>query len=262
MNRLLFPLLLAVGAVAHAADEPQVYTGYSSGTLTIAEAGAVVDVDLDTDDLGAEIVTAYEQRIRQWRFDPIVEDGQPVRARARMQLRLVAVRVPEQDGMRLGFEKVTFADDTQTPARPSDHARMPPPRYPSAALRAGVGAVLELTLRVGADGKATEVAVTGMDLLGEHVGTTNEQARHAQALTDAVLAVADGWTLPGSAGELVTVPVTFRPGMGRQWLRIRSFDVEVPAWVAIAQGEQVTVQLDAGGQRSSTRLQLLTPIEG
>ena len=267
MRRLLLALLLllpvaAPAADAPAADAPETYAGYSSGTLTIDETGAVVAADLENGDLGEEILAAYEERIRGWRFEPIVEDGRPVRAQANMQLRLLAFRVPGQDGMRLGFEDVTFTDGAPVAATPADFARMPPPRYPTASLRAGVGAIVRLTLRVGDDGVPTDIAVTEVDLLGDDGDIGRATERHGRELAAAALGAAGKWTLPQSAGQLVTIPVTFRPGTGRGWIRVRSVAMEVPAWVAVATAAQVAVNLDASGQRPTSRLQLLTPIGG
>lgn len=262
MYRLLLSLLLLLPVAASAADAPETYAGFSSGTLTIDETGAVVAADLENGDLGEEILAAYEERIRGWRFEPIVEDGRPVRAQATMQLRLLAFRVPGQDGMRLGFEDVAFVDPATPAPTAADFKRMPPPRYPSPSLRAGVGGVVQLTLRVGADGVPTDVAVTKLDLYGGDDDLGGSSARHAQELADAAAGAAERWTLPQSAGQLVTVPVTFRPGTGRGWLRVRSAAVDVPAWVAVATAAQVAVSLDGLGQRPTRRLQLLTPIDG
>ena len=256
-------LLFAAAATAQARDAGEVYTGHSGGRLTIDGEGRVIAVELDNRDLGEEIVAAYEQQIRTWRFEPIVEDGRPVNARARMQLSLLAFRAPDQDGMRLAFEKVQFVDpEPSAPPAVLESMRTAPPRYPANALRAGLGGMVQLAVRVGPDGRPVDVASIRFDLLGDVPRGTSGDV-HAAQLQKAASDAAMKWEFPDRAGQVVLMPVRFSPGTGRGWLRTRSIAIDVPEWVTIAMAEDVAIELgESGIARPASPFRLLTPIGG
>ncbi|WP_146907393.1 hypothetical protein [Arenimonas daejeonensis] len=262
----IFAALLLLGAVvsapAVAKEEREVFTAQTTGEMTIDEEGRVAELSVDRRKLGDEVMQGFEERIRQWRFEPIVENGQPVRAKAYLSLALVVVRQPGEDGIRLGFEHVQFKDPPTQAAMQKASNRLVAPRYPTEEVARGVGAQVNLILRLDAEGRVAEVATESIDLFGDDVGT--QAGRHAENFSRASEKVAKAWRLPGYENGVVTVPVRFRPPgtRGERWIRTRSVPVDVPAWVTLEKSSPDVVTLGVGGSESSGRWKLLTPLGG
>jgi hypothetical protein len=251
-----------VSSPVAAKAELEVYTAATTGELTIDGEGRVVDVSVDHKSLGDEVMRGYEQQMRQWRFEPIIENGQPVRAKAFMSLRLVAIRQPGVDGVRLAFESVQFRDPPSHDAGQKISNGLAAPRYPSEEVARGIGAQVSLMLRLDDEGRVAEVATQSVDLYGEDVGT--KPSRHAANFIRVSEKVTAGWRIPQYKGQVVTVPVRYHPpgARGERWIRTRSVAVDVPAWVTLEQSEDAVVNLGPGGSRSSERWKLLTPLDG
>lgn len=264
--KLFAGALLLVSALlsppATAGDEFEVFVARTTGELTIDAEGRVAEVSLDRKQLGDSVMEGFERLIRQWQFEPIEQDGRPVRAKARMSLDLVVIRHPEVEGLRLGFEQVQFIEPArQEAAAPSSYS-MQPPRYPEEELRRGIGARVMLLVQMDAEGQVTSAAAESVLLLGEEVG--RHQERHARNLGKAAEKAAAGWRLPGIEGGVARVPVHYyAPNQGRDhWIRSRSVPIDPPAWVVAAQASNRVIALGAGGGKSSERWKLLTPLGG
>lgn len=263
--RIVFAVLLlgaaAASAPAVAKDELEIFTAYTRGELTIDPEGRVVDLAVNRKQLGDVVMQGFEERIRQWRFEPIIENGQQVRAKAYMALHLVAIRQPGVDGVRLAFENVQFTDPlTQAAARVSHHLAQP--RYPTDEAMRGIGAEVKLILRLDAEGRVAEVATESVDLFGDDVGS--RAGRHAGNFSRASEKIAAKWRMPGHEGNVVIVPVRYSPpgAHGERWIRTHSVPVDVPAWVTLEKSSDEVVTLGAGGAESSERWKLLTSLGG
>lgn len=259
----LMLILLVASAVASA--EPAYFTTSVEGELTIGPQGEVVDVTLkDADWMGDPVVEGYRQKLRGWRFEPIIEDGRAVQARGEMRLTLVAVRDDEKKTAHFAIRHVHFPDP-EAKAQPIERAKFRAPMYPGDAARNGVGAQVILVARVDAAGTPTEIAVEQLHLTGPQPGS--HAKRIASQFARASTAAAKHWTLNGvEPGSLVHLPIkytppAFSPPRGG-WERIYPVSMEVPDWVEQArQAEQRVLALAEDGSPSTSRLQLLTPLD-
>jgi len=257
---LLVAALSAAPAVAR--DAPQVYTAGTTGELVVDTEGRVVEVTLDRKALGDEVMQGFEDRIRQWRFEPVLRDGAPVRAKASMSLGLIVIRQPGVAGLRLGFERVQFFDPAEREARRGVSRSLAPPTYPRSESVAQIGGRVNLLLQLDPDGRVVRAAAESVNVYGDELDGKVE--RHARNFSRAAEQAASRWTIPGIEGGVVVVPVTFSPYQhdGQRWIRTRGATVEVPAWVAIERASRQVIALGEGGLASSERWKLLTPLDG
>ena len=136
---LLLSLLLSLSAPAFA-GEAQVFAASTRGELLIDADGRVAELTLDRKGLGDEVMAAVEARVRSWRFEPVVEAGQPVGLKATLRLDMLAMRESETDGLTLAIRHVQFLDPPapgKTGPGASVHApKLQRPSYPKTAARA------------------------------------------------------------------------------------------------------------------------------
>lgn len=259
-------LALLMGALASAPvfanPSPEVYTASTRGELAIDAEGRVVEVKLDHQRLGANVMESFEQQMMAWRFEPILVDGKPARAYARVNLALFVVRDPGAQGVRIGFKEVTFRDATDEAAAAEAARRMSPPRYPTRQADNDVGARVKLFLQLDDEGRVVRSAAEEVLLLGGGVEDRLVD-RHVEAFRKAAMDGAAGWVIPDAQGGRVVVPVVFTPpGAQGRWVRTRVTPVQAPAWVAEERAKDDVDELGSGGLRSSERWKLLTPFEG
>lgn len=265
MKPLFAALLLSASlasAPAAAEEALEMFTARTTGELVIDADGSVAEVRIEPRQLGEDVIAGFENQARQWRFTPIEIDGQPVRARAKMQLGLAIFRQPGVEGLRLAFQEVRFTEADGTPP-PRDAAhQMAPPQYPRDQLQRRVGGRVNLVLRLDAEGKVLDAAAESVLLQGDEIG--QQSARHAKGLGRAAEVAAKRWRIPGIDGGIVRVPVTFNvfPGSSERWVRTEIAPVEVPEWVAAARKADAVEALGDDGSPSSERFRPVTPIEG
>lgn len=247
-------LASALAAAPAAAGEQQLFTTGTHGTIVVGPDGRVVDVDLEGEDtLGEQAVAGYEQVMRGWEFEPVLEDGRPVTARGFVNLSLLAAREENSDSATLGIRDVWFVDPPEQQRRDA-RARlksMPPPRYPTGALRAGVGAEVRLLVELDASGAVARAEVEKLAFVGDDPGAArNSLAREFARVSKE--AAAD-WVLPDvdDGTRLVAVPVRFIPGEGRGWRRLHGHDWQADPWVGEMRAREAAVeQLSASGDGS------------
>ena len=264
MRKACLMLTLLFAPVA-AFAEPAFFTTTVEGELTISPQGEVVDVKLaDADWMGEPVVEGYRQKLRGWRFEPIIENGQAVQARGEMRLTLVAARDDEKQTAHFAVRHVYFPDP-EAEVQPIERATFRAPVYPGDAARNGMGAQVILVARVDAAGKPSEIAVEQLHLTGPQPGS--HAKRIAGQFARASTAAAKHWTLNGiEPGSLVHLPIKYTPPAFSPprsgWERIYPVRMEVPDWVEQArQAEQRVLALAEDGSPSTTRLRLLTPLD-
>ena len=263
MNKLLLSLLL-VAAPAFADDANlQHYTARAEGSLTIGTDGRVLDVELAGDEnLGKDVIAGYKERIRAWRFEPVIEDGKPVVAKGLMQLALVAEREKGVDSAKFGIRHVQFMDPPGAPS-PVTATKLTPPSYPSSALRDGVGAEVGMVLQLDAQGGVVSAAVERMELLG----VTRRQghlANHEAQFRRSAERIAKEWKFDVTPGQdVVRVPVRYAPPQyAAGWVPTVFRPVTLPEWVQLRNDTAQALELSAGGLALSTQIKLLTPLDG
>jgi hypothetical protein len=188
-----------------------------SGSIDIEPDGTVSAHAIeDAADVPREVRALIDEAAATWRFEPIVEDGVAVPARARMHVKVVAEQVPGGESVRLRLDSAHFGKapgEADGEIRP---ARTVAPRYPEDALHAGASATVYLSLKLDAEGAVADQFVERVDLYRAATGA--RMAEWREAFADAALRSATRWryTLAGSAAECaregtltVRVPVDF-----------------------------------------------------
>ena len=117
--------------------------------------------------LPAHAVNLIERAIPALRFEPVLVDGAPVLARAKMSVRLVATPVGDSEGnMHVRIASAHFgeeySDADRTSVRRSD---LRPPRYPMNIAQIGGKGTVYLLVKVGRDGTPEDVVAEQVNLL-------------------------------------------------------------------------------------------------
>lgn len=206
------------------------------GTVDIGRDGAPVAHALDQADRIPPYVTALVARaIPELRFMPVLVAGEPVVARAKMRMRLVAK--PGEDGdMRMAIRAVDFGEGAYAPegGRAADDTgtvrakAMAPPKFPTDVLDIGGKGTVYLIVKVGRQGQVLDVATEQVNLTA--LGNAFQMAQIRNSLARAATFAARQWTfLPPTTGDsvdseswVVRVPIDFaypddpKPGYG-EW---------------------------------------------
>lgn len=149
LQRIACAIALTIGTInvasAQKATTPVIELSVT-GEIQIAPDGHVNDYQLKSD-LAPTVAALVDRTVRGWRFEPVVVDGKAVVAKTTMSLYLRGQPAPG-DSYSLRIASVNFGTLTR--------AKQKPPEYPIDAQRAGLGARVELYLRIDADGKVVE----------------------------------------------------------------------------------------------------------
>ncbi|WP_394003449.1 protein tonB [Luteimonas sp. WGS1318] len=288
MNQTL-SALLAVAFLAGAVPVADAQTARQAQREVEASMLVTGHVDIDRDGkvsghaldqpekLPAHAVSLIEQAIPELRFGPVLVDGVPVLARAKMSVRLVATPVGDRDGsMNVRIASAHFgeeySDADRTSVRRSD---LRPPRYPMNIAEIGGKGTVYLLVKVGRDGKPEDVVAEQVNL------TALGNARQMQMIRDTLSRTAIDnarrhWTFtPPDRGDEVTrdywvvrVPVQFalhddRDTAYGQWSAYHPGRQQRPEWAAPTPPGFSPDTLVAGGVTpENSRFKLLTPFEG
>jgi hypothetical protein len=211
MFRLVLALVLAAGplmANAQSGAEIRKQAQASmlvTGSIDIERDGSVSSYTLDKQDkLPGYVVDAIGKAVPGWQFEPVMVDGAPVPALARMTLRLLAVQA-DQGVFEISISSATFggidSEDTDYPRS----IRLTPPEYPYYALERDASGDVYLLLKVGRDGRVEDVAVEQVNLRGVADARTMDKLR--KHFSEASLAVTRRWKFtPPSTGDDVDAP--------------------------------------------------------
>lgn len=175
MNRTL-SALLAVAFLAAAAPNADAQTARQARHEVEASMLVTGHVDIDRDGtvtghvldqpekLPSYVVDLVERSASGMRFDPILVDGVPALARAKMRLRLIAT--PSEGGtMNVRIASAHFGDenDADDPGRVRADSMLPP-RYPVDVARMGGTGVVYLLLKIDRDGLPEDVVAEQVNL--------------------------------------------------------------------------------------------------
>jgi len=246
-----------------------------TGHVDIDRSGQVTAHVIDQPDkLPPYVVGLIERAMPSLRFEPVLVDGQPVLARAKMGLRMV-VTPAESGEMHLRIASAHFGEEyspTDTSSVRAD--RMAPPRYPDSVLQMGGKGTVYLLVRVGRDGATTDVAVEQVNLTA--LGSAREMQRIREGLSRAAVAQARKWTfIPPTEGEeasrddwVIRVPVDFaffgdRAAAYGKWNAYHPGARNTPVWAGpMAPGFSPDALAEGGITPSTSRFKLVTPLEG
>jgi hypothetical protein len=188
-----------------------------TGEIAVAQDGSVTGYTIDRQEkIPPEVVGLIGRAAPKWHFQPVMQEGHAVAAKAHMNIRLVARHESDDsDTYVIHIASATFGD-YGAGGESMTYAQRTPPSYPRDAVAAGVQGTVYLLLRVGRDGKVADAAVEQVNL--GVAGSAREMKIWRDVLANPALRVAKGWTfnLPTKGlhvndPEYVTrVPVMFR----------------------------------------------------
>jgi hypothetical protein len=236
-----------------------------TGQLVIEPDGRVSEVVLDA--LDPPLREPFIAAIRQWRFHPVEQDGQAIRARAAFQIAAFAETSGEGGAWRLGVENVWFRDDPAgSPGGAAQSSALHPPKYPTQAARNGHGARVDVVVKLDGSGRVVDAAVAALALQGAKVGRHGTAGQSLQLFSESALKAARGWTIRDAsaiAQGSAVVPVTFSPlGVtepGERWMPVIPVPLE-PSHEAAALAAEA-VALGQGGMGNAA-FRLLADVAG
>lgn len=218
LGMLLLGLALCGAAMAQTASAVRKRAESSlllNGHVVVAPDGAVSSFDLDKQEaLPEAVVDLVKRNSARWRFEPVLENGAPVTAKAPMHLRVVASPTGDGDAFQLRIASATFGDRSyEQGVTYKDHSALP--YYPKDAIRARAGGTVFLLLRIQRDGSIGDVAAEQVNL--DQVGPEPAMRRMREILADASVTVARKWTFnPPQSGPfkdtdswIIRVPINF-----------------------------------------------------
>jgi len=249
-----------------------------TGHVDIDREGKVVGHAFDQPEkLPAHAVDLIERAIPALRFEPVLVDGAPALARAKMSVRLVATPVGDSAGnMHVRIASAHFgeeySDADRTSVRRSD---LRPPRYPMNVAQIGGKGTVYLLVKVGRDGRPQDVVAEQVNLTALGNARQMQMIRNALSKT-AIDNALEHWTfLPPEEGKwvsqdywVVRVPVQFslddeRDAAYGQWRAYHPGERQRPVWAAPTPPGFSPDTLLAGGVTPETsRFKLLTPFQG
>ncbi|MCE7032123.1 energy transducer TonB [Lysobacter sp. GX 14042] len=243
-----------------------------TGTVDIEPDGSVSGYALDQPEQIPEYVrAALAGRVPAWRFEPVLVEGEPVRARSPMSVRMLAKPVGEE-GLAISVSGASFGEsgDHPAPAR----KRFAPPRYPTGPLYDGVQGDVYLLLKVNLQGAVDDVAVEQVNLRTLVPEGRMEAMRREFAKASTRAARAWRWTrtdaenAPEEGYWTFRMPVAFsigRPGDDMepeygQWQPYLPGPRHRPGWVPESDASAPDALLAGEPQALGRGPKLLTPL--
>lgn len=221
MRKIVLGVLLVILAMAArgATRQDIELSAIVNGTIVLARDGTVQSALIDDPaQYGQAIADFVHNTAMHWRFQPVLQDGQPVMAKASMHARVVLKQKPNGN-FDARIKGVTFGNndpnDTRTLHASADNTKTLP-IYPGAAIHARVQGAVYLALRVDRSGHVIDAIAQQVNL--DNIGPDNVLKEYRKILADAALKAARHWTytIP-STGKLakrdnwtVHVPVIFK----------------------------------------------------
>lgn len=213
---LAWSLAEAAGGTAMAVRKTVENSMLVTGTIDIAPDGTTAAHRLDQPEKLPPFVRDIAAKAAAgFRFEPVLVDGKPVRARAKMGLRLVATKQDNGD-YRVRVASANFGEQSKAPGESVHHVQMKPPMYPQSAYMSGISGTVYLVLKIDRDGKVEQAVVEQTNLTVVGNARVMEQGR--EVLERASVAAARKWqfaapTIGASADEpfwSVRVPVDYK----------------------------------------------------
>jgi hypothetical protein len=223
-------LVLATMSAQAATRQDVESSAVVNGTIVLAKDGTVQTAVIDdAAKYGQPIADMVRNAALQWHFQPVLQDGQPVVAKASMHARVVLSKKPDGN-YNAHIRGVTFGDynstdtNTDTLHITADDKKIFP-NYPEMAIRAHVQGTVYLALRIDHSGHVTDAVAEQVNL--DNIGPDNLLNEYRKMLADSALKAAHRWTY--------TTPTTGRLAKQDSWT------AHVPVTFNIAPRGQTTV---------------------
>lgn len=184
---------LAAGAGSRAEALKQVESSMLvKGSIETDADGSVSNVTIDkAEKFPAGLVDYVRKQVMGWKFEPVLVDGKPMRARSLMSVRVVAKRAGE-DSYSITVRNASFDGEAPAEGETLTSRTMRAPGYPPVVAAAGASGVVYVVVKVGANGRVADAIVEQVNL--KTAGTDNEMARWRKSLADVALGAARRWT--------------------------------------------------------------------
>lgn len=216
---LLLALVVCIPlAAAQSAREVRKQTEASmlvTGHVLIEQDGHVSDWEVDQPGkLPKAVVGLIESAVAAWKFKPVLVDGQPHRAKARMSLRVVANRQDDGD-YQIAIRSGYFGEEAMSPGERLEQAgtsevqpiQMRPPAYPMRAVDMQAQGTAYLILQINRQGLVEDAFVEQVNL--KTVGNEKQMSQMRDMLAKPALAAARKWTF--------RIPVTGEEADSEYW---------------------------------------------
>ncbi|HEY0198759.1 MAG TPA: energy transducer TonB [Rhodanobacter sp.] len=186
-----------------------------SGSIEVGPDGSVRSYSLDrADRVPAEVRGLVDKAAHVWKFEPILQDGKPAIAKAKMSLRIVATPV-DNEHMTISIAGAQFGQKGNKPGEEVSYKDRAPPRYPMSAVQARVSGTVYLLLRVNRQGRVADALAQQINL--DVRADKRSMERWRKVLGDAALRATSQWTFnPPTSGKhlhddywVARVPVVF-----------------------------------------------------
>lgn len=219
---------LFVPAVAWCAQPHIEESMVVTGTITVGPDGGVQSYMVhDLDKLPPAARQIVQATVPRWRFVPVTANGKAVAVEAGMSLRIIAdmidkthvrIRVAGAEfGCEAGRARNLLPDACPKGSTISYAPHPRPPQYPLKAVQARVGGEVFLAIRIGRDGRVTQVAAQQVNLYEK----TDAPVHYRRVLADASMDAARRWrfavptTGPNADKDdwVVQVPISYWIGM-------------------------------------------------
>ncbi|HYG08024.1 MAG TPA: protein tonB [Stenotrophomonas sp.] len=273
--------VLASGGAGPASVRKQIESSLLvSGNVDIEPDGSVSRLDIDHEDkLPEGVVKFVRDNAMAWRFEPVIRDGKVVKARAPMNLRVVARKL-DDGNYRIALRGVSFERYDAADPHGVSWGKMTPPSFPTDAFRSGASATVYLLVKVGRDGRVEDAVAEQVNL--RIVASEGAMRRFRTLFADSTLAAARKWTfrVPAKGKEAdapywsVRVPVSY----SLEDQPVENSERDYGKWISYVPGPRQVApwsdeQADAnfspdtltdGGiyMASSNAPRLLTPLQG
>lgn len=187
----LLPLLAAAAPRAETLKQVE-SSMLVKGTIETNADGSVNTVTIDKQEkFPPGLVDFVQKQILAWKFEPVLVDGEAMRARSPMSARVVAREVGE-GSYSIAIRNASFEGEEPVEGETLTSVRMTPPRYPKAVAMSGASGMVYLLVKVDGEGRVVDAIVEQVNL--KTVGTSNEMTVWRKALANAALGAARQWT--------------------------------------------------------------------
>jgi hypothetical protein len=210
MKRALFGALLAMTMMATQASTTRDLESSAvvNGTIVLGKDGSVqVAVIDDEAKVGRPIADMVRKTALQWRFQPVLRNGEPVLAKASMHARVILKKTTDGNytarvkGATFGDEDMKSTDDLHRVEGDKN------PSYPETALRSRVQGTVYVALQVDRLGHVSKAVAEQVDL--GNTGPDHLLAQYRNILAQATLEAVHKWTFQ--------IPTTGRLASQNSW---------------------------------------------
>lgn len=198
----LFPALFAGAAVAAKPSDASQQIEASmvvTGSINVEPDGSVSGYKLDRPEkLPQGVVDLVAKAVPAWRFEPVLVDGVPIKAKAKMSLRVFARKLGVER-YEVGIRSANFGSEPG-PGESASSKSMPPPSYPVELARRGVAGTVYVVLRIGRNGQVEDAVAEQINL--KLLGSPKQMAWWRDIFAKSALAASRKWTFnPPTKGE-------------------------------------------------------------